>query len=110
MPAGLLVIDASQYTSPGALPDGEVLVVCSGQTGVQIAEELHVHGRGVTLACGRAPWSLRRLGELDIITWLTRAGFCDQPRSSLARPADRLIANLQATGANGGHDLHYRVL
>jgi putative flavoprotein involved in K+ transport len=110
LPAGLLVIDAGQYTNPGALPDGEVLVVGSGQSGVQIAEELHVAGRGVTLACGRAPWSPRRLGDLDIITWLTRAGFYDQPRSALASPAHRLVANLQATGAAGGHDLHYRVL
>jgi putative flavoprotein involved in K+ transport len=109
-PAGLLVIDASDYTNPGGLPNGEVLVVGSGQTGVQIAEELHVNGRGVTLACGRAPWAPRRLGELDVITWLTRAGFYDQPRSALANPADRLTANVQTTGANGGHDLHFRVL
>ena len=109
LPAGLLVLDASDYTNPGALPDGEVLVVGSGQSGVQIAEELHIDGRGVTLACGRAPWSPRRLGRLDIVTWLTRAGFYDQPRSTLG-DSGRLVANLQATGANGGHDLHYRVL
>jgi putative flavoprotein involved in K+ transport len=33
VPAGLLVIDATQYTSPAALPVGQVLVVGSGQTG-----------------------------------------------------------------------------
>jgi putative flavoprotein involved in K+ transport len=110
MPAGLLVIDASAYTNPAGLPDGEVLVVGSGQTGVQLAEELHLAGRGVTLACGRAPWAPRRLGALDIATWLNRAGYFDQRRSVLAKPADRLMANVQATGANGGHDLHYRVL
>jgi len=110
LPAGLLVIDAAEYTNPGALPDGEILVVGSGQTGVQIAEELHLDGRGVTLACGRAPWSPRRLGDLDIVTWLHRAGFYDQPRSVLTSPAARLVANIQVTGAKGGHDLHYRVL
>lgn len=110
LPSGLLVIDASDYTSPAALPDGEVLVVGSGQAGVQIAEELHLNGRGVTIACGRAPWSPRRLGDLDIVTWLDRAGFYDQPRSALPSPAARLVANIQATGANGGHDLHFRVL
>jgi putative flavoprotein involved in K+ transport len=110
LPDGLLVIDATDYRSPGELPDGEVLVVGSGQTGVQIAEELHVNGRGVTLACGRAPWFPRRLGELDFVTWLTRAGFYDQPRSTLTSPAARLAANPQSTGANGGHDLHYRIL
>jgi putative flavoprotein involved in K+ transport len=110
LPADLFVVDAGDYTGPGGLPDGEVLVVGSGQSGVQIAEELHLDGRAVTLSCGRAPWAPRRLGDLDIVTWLTRAGFYDQPRSALAGPADRLVANLQATGANGGHDLHYRVL
>ena len=56
------------------------------------------------------PWAPRRLGDLDIVTWLVRAGFYDQPRSALASPAARLVANVQMTGANGGHDLHYRVL
>jgi putative flavoprotein involved in K+ transport len=37
-------------------------------------------------------------------------GFYDQPAASLPSPQARLIANLQATGARGGHDLHYRVL
>src|SRR4029453_9253565 len=110
LPPGLLVIDPSGYTNPAALPDGEILVVGSGQTGVQLAEELHLAGRGVTLACGRAPWSPRRLGELDVVTWLHRAGYFDQPRSALTRPSDRLIPNAQATGANGGHALPSRVL
>jgi putative flavoprotein involved in K+ transport len=110
LPSGLLVIDAADYTNPAALPAGEILIVGSGQTGVQIAEELHLDGRSVTLACGRAPWAPRRLGDLDTITWLHRAGFYDQPRSALNSPEARLVANVQMTGANGGHDLHYRVL
>src|SRR5262245_8748012 len=109
-PAGLLVIDATAYTNPSALPDGEVLVIGSGQTGVQLAEELHLAGRGVTIACGRAPWVPRRLGDLDAVTWLTRAGFYDQPSSVLPDPEARLIANVQLSGASGGHDLHYRIL
>jgi putative flavoprotein involved in K+ transport len=109
-PADLLVIDATRYSNPSELPEGEVLVVGSGQTGVQLAEELHFAGRGVTVACGRAPWVPRRLGDLDAITWLTRAGFYDQPPAVLTSPGARLIANVQMTGASGGHDLHYRVL
>ncbi len=109
-PAGLLVIDATGYTNPSELPDGEILVVGSGQTGVQLAEELHLAGRAVTVACGRAPWLPRRLGDVDAITWLSRAGFYDQPPSVLMSPGARLVANVQMTGANGGHDLHYRVL
>jgi NADPH-dependent 2,4-dienoyl-CoA reductase/sulfur reductase-like enzyme len=38
------------YRSPGALPPGRVLIVGSGQSGCQIAEELHEAGRDVLLA------------------------------------------------------------
>lgn len=110
LPASLTVLDATSYLRPDDLPDGRILLVGSGQTGVQLAEELHLAGRDVVLACGRAPWAPRRLDGLDVVTWLDRAGFFDQPRSALPSPAARLGANIQATGARGGHDLHYRVL
>ena len=67
-------------------------------------------GREVFLACGRAPWFPRRLGDRDLSWWALETGFLDAPLSSLARPAARLAANVQATGAGGGHDLHYRTL
>jgi putative flavoprotein involved in K+ transport len=62
------------------------------------------------LSCGRAPWAPRRLNGVDIVTWLERTGFFDQPLSALPSSAARLAANVQATGAGGGHDLHCRVL
>ena len=46
-------------------PPGAVLVVGSGQSGCQIAEELHVAGRDVFLACGRAGWAPRRISGHD---------------------------------------------
>jgi thioredoxin reductase len=109
-PGHVAVMDVTSYRRPDDLPAGRVLLVGSGQTGVQLAEELHLAGRDVVLACGRAPWSPRRLDGLDIATWLDRAGYFDQPLSTLPSPAARLVANVQATGARGGHDLHYRVL
>ena len=107
---GPAVIDALDYRNPDALPDGKVLLIGSGQTGCQLAEELYRAGRDVFLSCGRAPWVPRRLDDLDIVTWLTRVGFFDEPLSDLPSPAGRLIANPQATGYAGGHDLHYRTL
>lgn len=109
-PESMTVIDATQYRNPDQLPAGRVLVVGSGQTGVQLAEELHLAGRDPVLACGRAPWLPRRIGDRDAFTVLSEAGFFDQPRSMLPSPQARLVANVQATGARGGHDLHYRVL
>ena len=110
MAAGPVVVDATAYRRPDDLPDGRVLVVGSGQTGVQLAEELHLAGREVVLACGRAPWAPRRLDGTDVVTWLERAGFFDLPRTALPDPEARLWGNVQVTGARGGHDLHYRVL
>jgi putative flavoprotein involved in K+ transport len=92
------------------LPSGPVLVVGSGQSGCQIAEELHESGREVFLACGRAGWAPRRIGGRDLFWWLHESGELDEPVAALASPEARLIANVQASGRHGGHDLHYRTL
>jgi putative flavoprotein involved in K+ transport len=110
LPARLLAIDAEAYTNPGALRAGPVLVVGSGQTGCQIAEELNDSGRDVFLACGRAPWVPRRLAGRDIVTWLCRTTFFDTPLSAMPSPLARLTANVQLSGRDAGHDLNYRVL
>lgn len=109
-PSRILVIDAESYTQPGALPPGRVLVIGSGQTGCQLAEDLHLAGREVVLACGRAPWGPRRLAGLDIVDWMARTDWFEHPLSALPSPLARLAANIQLTGRDGGHDLNYRVL
>jgi len=109
-PSRVQVIDAERYRDPSALAPGAVLIVGSGQTGCQLAEELHEAGRDVFLACGRAPWVPRRLGGRDIVHWVHDTGFFDQARAELPSPQARVVANQQATGHGGGHDLHYRVL
>lgn len=109
-PTHVSVLDATSYRSPGELPHAGVLVVGSGQTGVQLAEELHASGRPVTLACGRAPWAPRRAAGVDIVTWLERTSYFETRVADLPNPRGRLAANVQTTGAGGGRDLHYRVL
>ena len=110
LPAGLLRLTADDYRSPGELPDGAVLVVGSGQSGCQIAEELHDAGREVVLSCGRAPWLPRRCGDHDLVWWLRETGFLDASVDTLPGPKARLFANVLASGRDGGHDLHLRVL
>src|SRR6188508_650142 len=110
LPAGLPQIDSEEYRSPAELPPGRVLVVGSGQSGCQIAEELHEAGREVFLACGRAPWLPRRIGGRDLMWWVLETGFFDQRVEELPTPAARLGSNVLATGRNGGHDLHLRTL
>ena len=110
LPADLLQIDVEEYRSPAVLPDGPVLVVGSGQSGCQIAEELHRAGRDVFLACGRAPWAPRRIGDRDLMWWALETGFLDQSVDTLPDPRTRLAGNVLATGQGGGHDLHLRTL
>lgn len=110
LPPGVTVLDAMGYRRPDALPEGPVLVVGSGQTGCQIAEELARSGRGVTLACGRAPWIPRRISGRDCFDWLLETPFFDQALADLPGPAARLLANPQVSGAAGGHDLNVRTL
>src|SRR5256886_5634841 len=104
LPSDVFAVDVEGYPSPSALPPGRVLVVGSRQSGCQIADELHEAGRVVVVACGRAPWSPRRLGDRDLVWWIVETGFWDAPLSSLRNPADRLFANGLATGHGGGPD------
>ena len=83
LPSAIQVLDAVDYRRPDDVAPGTVVVVGSGQTGCQLAEELHREGRDVVLACGRAPWIPRRLDGRDTLYWLAEAGFLDAPLSSL---------------------------
>ena len=110
LPSDLLQMDVTDYANPGDLPPGPLLIVGSGQSGCQIAEELHEAGREVFLSCGRAPWTQRRLGGHDFVWWAVATGFMEDALSSLADPRDRLAANVLATGHGGGRDLNLRTL
>lgn len=110
LPSALPLLDTRGYRDPGSLPDGRVLVVGSGQSGCQIAEDLVTAGREVIVSCGRAAWGPRRIGDHDIVWWAIETGFFDQLPSELPSPAARLTANITASGVDGGHDLHARVL
>ena len=53
LPSDLFQIHSRDYRNPSQLPRGATLVVGSGASGTQIAEELHRSGRRVILAVGR---------------------------------------------------------
>jgi len=106
----VLAIDAERYTNPSALPEGDVLIVGSGQTGCQLAEECFEAGRKVYLACGRAPWTPRRIEGRDVLGWILESGFYETRLAELPSPSARLLSNPQFTGHGGGRDLNYRTL
>lgn len=77
----------ADYRAPDALPAGAVLVVGSGQSGCQIAEDLLAGGRRVflaTSAVGRAPQRHRGRATTD---WLGELGFFDQRSQDLPDPS-----------------------
>jgi putative flavoprotein involved in K+ transport len=99
-------LHSEQYRNPDALPPGAVLVVGSGQSGCQIAEELRQNDRRVFLsvgACGRAP---RRYRGKDIFDWLDLIRFLDRTPDMLPSPRARFAPNPHVSGAGGGHDLN----
>ena len=70
-------LHSEQYRKPQALPDGAVLVVGSGQSGSQIAENLHLAGRKVVLAVGDAPRCARFYRGKDVVEWLALMNYYD---------------------------------
>jgi putative flavoprotein involved in K+ transport len=110
LPKDLLQIDLGGYEDPVALPPGRILIVGSGQSGCQLAEELHEAGREVVLACGKAPWAPRRIGDHDMYWWAVESGFLEGTTTSLPSPNARLGANILATGHGEPHDLDLRTL
>lgn len=109
LPRDLTQLHSSGYRNPGGPPDGAVLVVGSGQSGAQIAEDLHLAGREVHLSVGSAPRVSRRHRGRDCVAWLEDMGHYDlsideHPEGTAARHE----ANHYVTGRDGGRDIDLR--
>lgn len=107
LPARVHQVHSHEYRNPGSLPDGPVLVVGTGQSGTQIAEDLHLAGREVHLAAGRAPRVARRYRGKDCMTWLAEMGVYDVPVATRGL-AKRESTNHYVTGRDGGRDVDLR--
>lgn len=79
LPSSTLQLDAREYRNAASLPEGPVLVVGSGQSGCQIAEDLFLDGREVHLSVGSVPRSPRRYRGKDVVDWLDRMGYYSMP-------------------------------
>jgi putative flavoprotein involved in K+ transport len=109
LPDGIVQIHSSIYRNPQSLPDGAVLVVGSGQSGCQIAEDLHLAGRKVHLCIGDAPRVSRRYRGKDVVEWLHLMGYYDLPvHEHPLREGVRDKTNHYVTGRDGGRDIDLR--
>jgi len=105
MPHDIFQIHSRDYRNPQQLPSGAVLVVGSGASGCQIAEELYQTGRKVYLSIGRHLRVPRRYRLRDLFWWFDVLGMWD--RSVDLHPEVKLERFL-VTGAAGGHDIDLR--
>jgi putative flavoprotein involved in K+ transport len=109
LPDDIVQIHSSLYRNPAALPEGAVLVVGSGQSGCQIAEDLHLAGRKVHLAVGDGPRVARRYRGKDVVEWLHLMGYYDLPvHDHPLREGVRDKTNHYVTGRDGGRDIDLR--
>jgi len=107
VPKNIFQVHSSAYRNPNQLPPGAVLVVGSGASGCQIADDLQQSGRQVYLSVGRHSRVPRRYRGKDFAYW----------GAALKRP-DQIVdtvpvhlrkgAELLLTGANGGYDVDLR--
>ena len=109
LPSGILQLHSSNYRNPQSLPEGPVLVVGSGQSGCQIAEDLHLAGREVHLCVGRAPRAPRVYRGREVTDWLTESGYYDIPYENHPQKATvREKTNHYLTGRDGGREIDLR--
>jgi putative flavoprotein involved in K+ transport len=109
LPETVVSLHSSQYRSSAQLPAGEVLVIGSGQSGAQIAEDLHLAGRRVHLAVGSAPRVARFYRGRDVVAWLADMGYYRKTIDEFDdTDAVRLRANHYVTGRDGGRDIDLR--
>ncbi|MFE4082274.1 flavin-containing monooxygenase [Paenarthrobacter sp. YIM B13468] len=113
----IVQLHTHDYRNPNQLPDGAVLIVGTGQSGGQIAEELHDAGREVHLAVSTCPEAPRRYRGHDLIYWMLETakhgpdyGINALTREALPSPAARFACNPLLSGTDGGHDIHLREL
>jgi putative flavoprotein involved in K+ transport len=102
----VLQTDPTRYRSPGNLPNGAVLVVGSGASGCQIADELHGAGRRVYLSVSRHRRAPRRFRGKDVYYWMEKLGRFTQTIDSF--PDRHWPPSTVVTGVAGGYDVNVR--
>lgn len=98
-------IHSDQYKNPQQLPEGAVLVIGSGSSGVQIADEISRSGKKVYLSVGQHERPPRRYRNRDNVWWLGVLGGWDFMRTD-----NGPLKGLAVSGAHGGINIDFRAL
>jgi putative flavoprotein involved in K+ transport len=106
LPRSIYQVHASRYRGPAELPSGAVLVVGSGASGAQIAEELLEAGKDVYISVSRHRRLPRRYRDKDVLWWFEGMGRFEVTIDSF--PDRRCPPSSLVTGVNGGYDMNIR--
>lgn len=105
----LTQIHSVNYRRPAQLPEGGALIVGTGQSGVQIMEDLHRDGRAVHLAVGPAPRSPRKYRGRDATDWLHDMGHYAITIDRHPDPVKAITqTNHYMSGRDGGKEIDLR--
>jgi len=104
--AAITQIHSNAYRNPEQLPEGAVLVVGAGSSGVQIADELLRAGKRVHLSVGPHDRPFRSYRERDFVWWLGVLGMWD---AAALEPGTEHVT-IAVSGARGGHTIDFRRL
>jgi putative flavoprotein involved in K+ transport len=99
-------IHSADYRNPAQLPEGAVMVVGAGSSGVQIADELQRAGKKVYLSVGAHDRPPRAYRNRDFCWWLGVLGEWDQA----AMKPGREHVTIAVSGAHGGRTVDFRGL
>ncbi|NET37059.1 MAG: MSMEG_0569 family flavin-dependent oxidoreductase [Cyanothece sp. SIO1E1] len=109
LPSDILQLHSSEYKNSQLLPDQAVLIVGTGQSGCQIAEDLHLAGKQVHLCVGSAPRSPRMYRGKDVVDWLDQLGYYDLSIDEHPQKEQvRTKTNHYVTGRDGGREIDLR--
>lgn len=104
--ADVMQMHSNAYRNPGQLPEGAVLVVGAGSSGVQIADELMRSGKRVYLSTGPHDRPPRSYRGRDFVWWLGVLGKWDA--AAMAPGTEH--TTISVSGARGGHTIDFRRL
>ncbi|MBF9033253.1 MSMEG_0569 family flavin-dependent oxidoreductase [Rhodobacterales bacterium HKCCE2091] len=106
---GVFQMHSVDYRNVDQFPEGGVLIVGTGQSGVQLMEDFVRAGRDVHLAVGPAPRSPRKYRGRDATDWLFDAGHYAVTIDSHPDPVKAMTqTNHYMSGRDGGKEIDLR--